>query len=193
MEGPGRLQSMGSLESDTTERLHFHFPLSCIGEGNGNPLQCSCLENPRDREAWWAAVNEVAQSRAQLKWLRSSSNLDLANHFHSFCSGNYHRRNLHYQNDWLQYKFMISNLSWASLAAQQPFCSSLVGSLGLPRWFSGKESTCSAGVAGLIPGLGRSPGERNVIPLQYSCMENAMDRGAWQATVHGVAKELDMT
>ena len=45
---PGRLQSMGLLESDTTERLHFHFSLSCIGEGNGNPLQCSCLENPRD-------------------------------------------------------------------------------------------------------------------------------------------------
>ena len=49
-EEPGRLQSMGSLELDTTERLHFHFSLSCIGEGNGNPLQCSCLENPRDRE-----------------------------------------------------------------------------------------------------------------------------------------------
>ena len=48
MEEPGRLQSMGSLELDTTERLHFHFSLSCIGEGNGNPLQCSCLENPRD-------------------------------------------------------------------------------------------------------------------------------------------------
>ena len=48
MEEPGRLQSMGSLESDTTERLHIHFSLSCIGEGNGNPLQCSCLENPRD-------------------------------------------------------------------------------------------------------------------------------------------------
>ena len=47
MEEPGRLQSMGSLR-DTTERLHFHFPLSCIGEGSGNPLQCSCLENPRD-------------------------------------------------------------------------------------------------------------------------------------------------
>ena len=45
---PGRLQSMGLLESDMTERLHFHFSLSCIGEGNGNPLQCSCLENPRD-------------------------------------------------------------------------------------------------------------------------------------------------
>ena len=47
-EEPGKLQSMGLLESDTTERLHFHFSLSCIGEGNGNPLQCSCLENPRD-------------------------------------------------------------------------------------------------------------------------------------------------
>ena len=47
-EEPGRLQSMGLLESDTTERLHFHFSLSCIGEGNGNPLQCSCLETPRD-------------------------------------------------------------------------------------------------------------------------------------------------
>ena len=53
----------GRGESDTTERLPFHFSLSCIGEGNGNPLQCSCLENPRDGEAWWAAVNGVAQSR----------------------------------------------------------------------------------------------------------------------------------
>ena len=50
MEEPGRLQSMGSLESDITEQLPFHFSLSCIGEGNGNPLQCSCLENPRDGE-----------------------------------------------------------------------------------------------------------------------------------------------
>ena len=56
MEEPGRLQSMGSLELDTTEQLHFHFSLSCIGEGNGNPLQCPCLEHPRDGGAWWAAV-----------------------------------------------------------------------------------------------------------------------------------------
>ena len=61
------VQSMGSLESDTTERLHFHFSLSCIGEGNGNPLQCSCLENSRDGEAWWAAVYGVAQSWTRLK------------------------------------------------------------------------------------------------------------------------------
>ena len=53
----------GRKESDTTERLHFHFSLSCIGEGNGNPLQCSCLENPRDGEAWWAAIYGVAQGR----------------------------------------------------------------------------------------------------------------------------------
>ena len=67
MEEPGKLQSMGSLESDTTERLHFHFSLSCTGEGNGNLLQCSCLENPRDGGAWWAAVCGVAQSRTRLK------------------------------------------------------------------------------------------------------------------------------
>ena len=66
-EEPGGLQSTwGREESDTTERLHFHFSLSCIGEGNGNPLQCSCLENPRDGGAWWAAVYGVAQSRTQL-------------------------------------------------------------------------------------------------------------------------------
>ena len=59
-EEPGGLQSMGLLESDTTERLHFHFSLSCIGEGNGNPLQCSCLENPRDGGASWAAIYGVA-------------------------------------------------------------------------------------------------------------------------------------
>ena len=63
----------GCRGSDTTERPHFHFSLSCIGEGNGNPLQCSCLENPRDGGAWWAAVYRVAQSRTRLKRLSSSS------------------------------------------------------------------------------------------------------------------------
>ena len=65
----------GGEELDMTEQLHFHFSLSCIGEGNGNPLQYSCLENPRDGGAWWAAVYGVAQSRTQLKWLSSSSSL----------------------------------------------------------------------------------------------------------------------
>ena len=73
MDEPGRLQSMGSLRSDTTEQLHFHFSLSCIGEGNGNPLQCSCLENRRDGGAWWAAIYGVTQSWTWLKRLSSSS------------------------------------------------------------------------------------------------------------------------
>ena len=71
----------GHKESDTTERLHFHFSLSCIGEGNGNPLQCSCLENSRDGGAWWAAVYGVLQCRTRLKWLGSSR-----------CNFDYHNR-----------------------------------------------------------------------------------------------------
>ena len=67
----------GCEELDTTEWLQFHFSLSCIGEGNGNPLQCSCLENPRDGRAWWAAVYGVAQSRTRLKRLSSSSSRGL--------------------------------------------------------------------------------------------------------------------
>ena len=62
-EEPGMLQSMGSREFNTTEQLHFHFSLSGIEEGSGNPLQCSCLENPRDAGGWWAAVYGVTQSR----------------------------------------------------------------------------------------------------------------------------------
>ena len=63
----------GRYEWDTTEWLHFHFSLSCIGEGNGNPIHYSCLENPRDRGAWWAAVSGVTQSQTRLKRLGSSS------------------------------------------------------------------------------------------------------------------------
>ena len=79
---PGKSHGRRSLEgcspwgrwgSDLTERLHFHFSLSCIGKGNGNPLQCSCLENPKDGGAWWAAIYGVARSRTRLKWLSSSS------------------------------------------------------------------------------------------------------------------------
>ena len=82
-----------------TERLHFHFSLSCIGEGNGNPLQCSCLENPRDGGAWWAAVYGVVQSRTQLKRLSSSSSRQFI-----YCSLN--------QLDWLWWAHSRDVVSW---------------------------------------------------------------------------------
>ena len=101
---PGESQGQGSLvgcclwgrsESNTTERLHFHFSLSCTGEGNGNPLQCSCLENARDGGAWWAAISGVAQSWTRLKRLSSSSSSMLCgDRTGSFLLR--HRRRLHF-------------------------------------------------------------------------------------------------
>ena len=82
-------------ESDTTERLHFHFSLSCLGEGNGNPLQCSCLENPRGGRAWWAAVYGVTQSRTRLKRLSSSSSrmhVYLVDHVHLSFMGEWKKK-----------------------------------------------------------------------------------------------------
>ena len=121
-----------------TEQLHFHFSLSCTEEGNGNPLQCSCLENPRDRGAWWAAISGVAQSQTRLKRLSSSS-------------------------------------------------SSILSS-GFPGGSMVKNQPAIARDAGSTPGSGRFPGEGNGNPLQYSYLGNPMNRGAWWATVHGVAK-----
>ena len=90
MEEPGGLQSMGSLRvgHDWATSLS----LSCIGEGNGNPLQCSSLENPRDGAAWWAAVSGVAQSRTQLRRLSSSSSIK----HHS------KQRGTNYLHSWIQ-------------------------------------------------------------------------------------------
>ena len=70
-----RSAAVHGVMKSQTQLSDFHFSLSCTGEGNGNPLQCSCLENPRDRGAWWAAVYEVAQSWTRLKWLSSSSSI----------------------------------------------------------------------------------------------------------------------
>ena len=92
---PGKYQGWRSLvgcspwgreESDTTERVPFQFSLSCTGEGNGNPPQCSCLENPRDGGAWWAAGYGVAQSRTRLKRLSSSSSSSRAQRSLTCCS-----------------------------------------------------------------------------------------------------------
>ena len=74
----------GREESETTEQIHLHFSLSHTGEGNSNPLQCSCLENPRDGGAWWAAVYGVAESRTQLKRLSSSSECNKKKQTHRY-------------------------------------------------------------------------------------------------------------
>ena len=100
-----------------------------FGDKYTNPLQCSCLENPRDGGAWWAAVYGVSQSQTRLKRLSSSSSSRMV--------------------------------------------------MGCPGGSGGKESACSAGNPGLIPGSGRSPGEGNGYPLQYSSLENSKIRGAW--------------
>ena len=89
MEEPGRLQSMGSRRVGHDERLPFHFSLSCIGEGNGNPLQCSCLENPRDGGACWAAVYGVSQSWTRLTCLSSSSTFNIQLNFFLFVTGSF--------------------------------------------------------------------------------------------------------
>ena len=127
------------------------------GEGNGNPFQCSCLENPRDRGAWWAAVYGVAQSRTRLKRLSSSSRYDVK------CDTN----SLHYPTDLVV---------------------ALRDGEGCPVASEVKVSARNAGDLGSIPGSGRFSGEGNGNPLQYSCLENPMDGGAWWATVNGVAK-----
>ena len=89
--------------------------------------------------------------------------------------------------EWLGTNNTCMNCVWLH------FFKSRVISHGRPLWLSGKESACNAGDVGLIPRSGRSPGEGNGNPLQYSCLGNPVDRGAWGATVHGVAKELDTT
>ena len=114
---PGKSQGRRSLvgcspwgreESDTTERLHFDFSLSCIGEGNGNPLQSSCLENPRDGGAWWAAVYGVVQSRTRLMRLSSSSSSTHAYLMNDGCFGaNVHVNTCCIVNNFIVYKIFV--------------------------------------------------------------------------------------
>ena len=110
---PGKSHGWRSLEgcspwsrwgSDTTKWLHFHFSLSCIGEGNGNPLQCSCLESSRDRGAWWAAIYGVAQSRTWLKWLSSSSD--------RLCSRKWSQRKVLRPQRWFHWLVDLTTWAW---------------------------------------------------------------------------------
>ena len=155
----------GSWGSDTTERLHFHFSLSCIGEGNGNPLKCSYLENPRDGGAWWAAVYGITQSWTRLKWLSSSSS----------SSSSVAKELVNCRRP--RFDSWDGKIHWRRDRPPIPIF------LGFPGGSVGKESTCNAGDLGSIPGLGRSPGKGKGHPLQYFGLENSMD-----CIVHGVTK-----
>ena len=209
-EEPGRLQSMRSVRVRHNWATDFHFSLSCIGEGNGNPLQCSCLENPRDA-AWWAAVYEVAPSWTQLKWLSSSIDLKFAKEVNVLttytkkitkwcarCVNSLNFGNLsecthiskHHVVHCRHTQFSFVNHTSIHLGKEREVIKFTENNTEteLPWWLSSGESACSAGDVGSIPGSGRSPGEGTRNPLWYSCLGNPMDRGAWWAMVHAVAR-----
>ena len=175
------------------------------GEGNGHPLQYSCLENPREGEAWWATVHGAAKSRTQILLCihHLRENQDPAPRLH-YCflttpslslqplpSLISNCLNLPFETQGMSWRLegdrkvsmfrsptgscldlLLSQIIWGFLVAQMV--------KNLPAMYAG--DLCS------ISGFKRSPGEGNGYPLQYSCLENSMDRGAWQVRVHGVAK-----
>ena len=198
-----------------TRLSDFHFSISCIGEGNGNPLQHSCLENPKDRGAWWAAFYGVAQSRTQQQQGSQSPHLGLFSSIPAVppgftskdtCSLLLPRFSTPVLTDlWGLPSTLFSihrpvgrtNLapdvqpsqSASSIHLPEMVCSELgIGfildlsestcNLGFPVGSVSKMSAFNAGDLGSIPELGRSPGEGNGNPLQYSCLENSME-GAW--------------
>jgi len=159
-------------------------PVQCLGqedspgEGNGNLLQYSCLENTMDRGSWWAIVHGVTKSWTWLSY--------------------WHLKNWAlYKTKPNKWKVLYSSFQWRPLKARLKEPEKPIKRLPetkikdyrfFPGGSDGKVSACNAGDPVSIPGSGRSPGGGNGNPLQYSCLENSMDGGAWWATVHGVAK-----
>ena len=201
-EEPGRLQSMGlrRVGHDWVTSLS----LPCIGEGNGNPLQCSCLENPRDEGARWAAVYEVAQSRTRLKWRSSSSSSwekEKAMAPHSSTPawkipwmGEPGRlqsmESLRVGHDWATslslFTFMHWRRKWQPSPVFLPGESQGWGSLvGCHLWGRTESDTTE---------VTQQQRQHNIYwrrqwhPLQYCCLENPRDRGAWWTAVYGVAQ-----
>ena len=179
----GRLQSMGSIRVGHEGATSLSLFTFIIGERNGNPLQCSCLENPRDGGAWWAAVYGVAQSQHRLKRLSSSNSK-------GFCGAS-----------------LVAQLV-KNLPEMQETAVRFLGSrkifwrrgrlptqilLGVPGGSDGKESSFSAEDLGLIPELGRSPGGEHGNPLQYSCLENPSGQRSLVGHSPRGRKELDTT
>ena len=141
------------------------------GGGHGNPLQYSCLENPTDRGSWRATVQKVAKSWTQLKRLSTYTHTFFFRFFP-------HKGHYRVESPVLQRSLLIIYFIYSNVYTLIP---------GFPCGPDGKESACNARDSGSIPQLRRSPGEGNGNPLQYSGLENSMDRGDWRATVHEVA------
>ena len=156
-------------------RKYTEFPYNpCLfTEGNGNPLQCSCLESPRDGGAWWAAIYGVAQSRTRLKRLSSSS---------SFTLKYSHPDYPHPTPDTFVIinEAITSHLSLKVHSVYLGFMFDVVHSVGMNK--------CVMTYSHHYTSLQYCSGEGNGTPLQYSCLENPMDGGAWWAAVHGVTK-----
>ena len=180
----------GHWGSDTTERLPFHFALSCIEEGNGNPLQCSCLENPRDGEP--DGLPSVGSHRVGRDWsdLAAAARIIQAvlpgvgfsmGVYWNTCLGRHRGILLEKHKENRRSPFHASGYFRVCVWCLGIFQAALVI----------KNRPAKAGYVrdvGSIPGSGRSPGEGNGNPLQYSCLENPRDRGAWQGTVHRATK-----
>ena len=181
----------GGLHGDWRPHTVCTLLASIGGEGNGNPLQCSCLENPMDRGGWYAAVHGVVKSRTRL------TSLSLFTFMHwrrkwlptpVFLPGNPRdgeSQQQHQQEVNGKLKTRLKQIMPISFLISLLLTQNMCYLCGL----EGKVSACNEGDLGSIPGQRRSPGEGNGNPLQYSCLENFMDRGVWQVTVHGVSND----
>ena len=172
-EEPGRLQSM----LDTTERLHFHFSLACIGEGNGNPFKCSCLENPREGGAWWAAVYGVAQT--QLKWLSiAEQSIDMTS---------YHFR------DWVVKRLLLScsfSLSLSLLALGKLSCHIVPSPVERKAWHEFESGPFSLSLILKRLQLFKKPWARTT---QLSCLQILDPQKLWETVYYFKLLNLGVT
>ena len=159
-----------------TEWLHFHFSLSCIGEGNGNPLQCSCLENPRHRGTWWAAVSGVTQSWTRLKRLSSSSSSSIWLIF----------------SQWLQEEAGLEGMQRRGRLKKHKIWDIQEG--GVFPGGSAVKNPLHCRRREFDAWVGKIPWRRKWQTTQDSFLENPMDRGFWLAIVSPWGlKELERT